>query len=231
MARLTLYISFALLILVGCDSQKKAVENTTGEFEQTEVVNPNTDLALAGAVNFDDEESLSIYAAILKNVIGEKSGAYIGHYMDKLAGILQNDLNYSELLRAGEGLILEFNSNSDLYFDSGQTSLNTSSKATLDKLIAVLGEHSKVNLIIETHTDDTEDEDLNMKITSRQSTAIKNYLLDGGIESARITTKAFGDSQPRFENDSTENRQKNTRIDFGFYASESLKQEAQNMTD
>jgi outer membrane protein OmpA-like peptidoglycan-associated protein len=219
----------ALFILIGCDSQKKVVESKVPE-EQKDIVDPETDLALAGAVNFEDEESLTIYSAILKNVIGDKPGAYIGHKMDKLASELENKLSYTDLLRAGEGLILEFNNKSELYFDSGKTNLNESSKNALLKILTVLNNYPGINLIVETHTDSSGDEEVNMKMTTERATSIENYFVENNLDQDRLKIKAFGESQPRYKNDTEENRKKNRRVEFGFYASDELKAEAKNMT-
>lgn len=222
--------SLICCVVFSCGGKKKTVEPKK-ETENEVFINQNDDIALAGSVNFEDEESLSIYSAILKNVIGDKPGAYIGNKMDKLAGSLKDKMSYSELLRAGEGLILEFNTESALYFDTGKTSLNSSSKTVLDRLIAALNQFSEVNVIIETHTDNSGDDEVNMKMTKGRVQSIESYLVDNGIDQARVKSKAFGENQPKFKNDTAEGRAKNRRVEFGFYASQSLKEEAKTMTD
>ena len=215
-------------LLFACGKTKKTVETTSDQ--SSDYINPKSDIAITGSVNFDNEESLTIYSAIIKNVIGDKPGAYIGNEMDQLANQLQDVLDYSELLRAGEGLILEFNSTSDFYFDTGKTNLNTNSKQSLDEVASVLKQYPKVNLIIETHTDASGDEKVNMKLSQERVQSIKDYLVENEIDASRIKTKAFGENQPKFNNDTPENRQLNRRVEFGFYASEALKQEARNST-
>lgn len=227
---------FSIFIIIYCIAMacggKKTAPETKPVSEEEVYINQNNDIALAGSINFEDDESLTIYSAILKNVIGKKPGAYIGYQMDKLASSLKENLSYSELLRAGEGLILEFNTNSDLYFDTGKTSLNSSSKEVLDKLIIALEKHPKINVIIESHTDSSGDELVNMKMTSERAASIETYFVENGIiDQSRIKAKAFGENQPKYKNDTAENRQKNRRVEFGFYASEELKEEAKNMTD
>jgi len=218
-----------MIIIFSCDSKKKVAESSVEK--QTEIVNTNTDLALAGNVNFEDEESLTIYSAILKNVIGDKAGAYIGHTMDKLASEIDEKLEYTELLRAGEGLILEFNTDSNLYFDSGKTSLNNSSKEVLSKIHKVLESFPNVNVIVETHTDNSGDEAVNLRMTTERVNSIKSFFLESGLKEERLKVKAFGESQPKFENNSEKDRMKNRRVEFGFYASQELKNDAKKITD
>ncbi len=215
-------------LLFACGSKKSV---TTEEKQQTDsYINPKTEVALAGSVNFEDEESLSIYTAILKNVIGGKAGAYIGFEMDKLANYFDDNLQPSEILRAGEGVILEFNSTSDFMFKTGNTSLNPKSQQIANIIAKAMANNSKVNLIIETHTDDSGDEDINMKLSEDRVQSIKSYLTNQGIQSSRIKTKSYGEVQPKVKNDTLENRQLNRRVEFGFYASEKLKEEAKEAT-
>lgn len=230
MIRLIFYLFFIAFFMVGCDSQKKTIE-TKPVPEQKQVVNPDRDIALAGAINFDDEESLTIYAAILKNVVGDKPGAYIGHQMDKLANRIEADINFSDLLRAGEGLILEFNPESNFYFSNDEARLNESSLQTLDKIARILEEFSKINLIIESHTDNFRNDVSNKQLAIEQLSVVKKYLITNGIDANRIKTRALDVSQPRYEDEPSVNGQKNKWIDFGFYASDALKEEAKNMTE
>lgn len=225
-----IFLSFVFGFLVlSCGGKKEAVKKKPKT--QDIYLNPDNEVSIAGSVNFEDEESLTIYSAILKNVIGDKAGAYIGNQMDKLAGMLEDKMSYSELLRAGEGLILEFNTKSDLYFDTGKTSLNSSSKQVIDKILTALKKFPKMNVIIESHTDSTGDDEINMKMTKDRVASIESYLTDNGIDQSRVNTKAFGENQPKYKNDTAENKAKNRRVEFGFYASETLKEEARNMTD
>jgi outer membrane protein OmpA-like peptidoglycan-associated protein len=69
-----------------------------------------------------------------------------------------------------------------------------------------------------------------MTMTSQRLESIKKYLLDMGIDRNRLKTKAFGETQPRYQNNTEENRKRNRRIEFGFYASDALKNEAEAMT-
>ena len=218
------------LLLISCGSKKEVTKNTK-PVEKDIYLNTEDDLLIAGSTNFNENESLSIYTAILKNVVGNKPGAYIGNKMDKLANFFDNNVESSELLRAGEGLILEFNSTSNLNFENGKTNLNASTKETMSVIVTALKNFPKVNLIIESHTDSSGEEAINMKMTTERVNSINTYLVENGIEASRIKTKSFGEKQPKFENNTNLNQQKNRRIEFGFYASEELKAEAKTMTE
>ena len=228
MSKLSFILGLCCFMLFACGGKKEVVKKKT---EDTEVfINPSNDVAIAGAANFDDEESLSIYSAILKNVTGEKSGAYIGHQMDRLANYFENNLESTELLRVGEGVIIEFDSNTNFTFYTGKSSLNFSTKEALEIIAKALEENPKINVIIETHTDSSGDDDINLKLSQERVMSIKNYLVEQDIDINRIKTKAFGETQPKVDNTTAENRRMNRRVEFGFYASELLKAEAQEKT-
>ena len=228
MSKYSFIVFIFSFLIFSCGGKKKVVDDKDKQAEV--VINPRNDVALAGAVNFNDDESLSIYSAILKNVTGGKSGAYIGHKMDQLANFFEENLKPTELLRVGEGVILEFSSMSKFNFDTGKSSLNKESKQILDNIANTLKQNSKINIIIETHTDTFGKEAVNMELSHDRVFAIQNYLIDQGIELSRIKVKAFGENQPKVNESNLENRKTNRRVAFGFYASELLKDEAKENT-
>lgn len=223
------FVAFVFsFMLLACGGKKKVLDNKNNQEEV--VINPRNEIALVGAVNFDDDESLSIYPAILKNVTGGKPGAYIGHKMDQLANYFEENLEPTELLRVGEGVILEFSSVSKFNFDTGKSSLNKESKQILDIIANTLNQNSKINIIIETHTDTSGEETVNMELSHNRVSTIQDYLIEKGIDLSRIKSKAFGENQPKVSDSDLENRKINRRVAFGFYASESLKDEAKENT-
>ena len=224
----SVFILFLLVLLNACGTSKNAVSNE--KTEEDIVVNTNAELAIAGASNFDSDEDLNIKTAILKNVLADKSGAYIGHQMDKLALYLKDRIEYNELLRAGEGLILELNNTKTFYFDTGKTSLNPTSKETLNVVINSLKVNPKINAVIEIHTDGKGANNVNLVMTEKRGKSIYDYFISQGIDADRLNLLALGENFPQNENSSTQELNNNRRVAFGFYASEALKEEARMMT-
>lgn len=92
---------------------------------------------------------------------------------------------------------------SDVFFDSGQATLKSTSKASLDKVVTALkgGKFASKKIVVEGHTDSTPIRvsrwKSNQELSEARANAVKTYLTSAGIPASRITTKGLGDTQPR----------------------------------
>lgn len=99
-------------------------------------------------------------------------------------------------------------------FDTKKDTIRPISRPLLDKAVAVLDEFKDIHVKIIGHTDDVGAPEFNLDLSKRRAEAVKKYLVDKGIDPARITTEGRGMTDPRVPNDSDANRAKNRRIDF-----------------
>lgn len=104
----------------------------------------------------------------------------------------------------------------NIYFDYDKSSIKEESKATLDKVAAILMAHPKLNIEIEAHTDSQGDDAYNMKLSEERAAATKNYLVSKGVNAERLKAKGFGETKPISACTScTEaDHQQNRRIEF-----------------
>jgi len=102
----------------------------------------------------------------------------------------------------------------DIVFDSDSYLLTTKSKYILNGFSSYLLKNSHLKLAINGHTDDLGDNDKNRQLSQNRSDAVKNYLIEIGIEAERLKAKGFGESKPKFSNTTDENRAKNRRTEF-----------------
>jgi outer membrane protein OmpA-like peptidoglycan-associated protein len=91
---------------------------------------------------------------------------------------------------------------SDVFFDPGQATLKQSAKASLDKVVAALkGKFAGKSIVVQGHTDSTPIRvskwKSNQELSEARAASVKQYLVLQGIVDSRITTKGFGDTQPR----------------------------------
>lgn len=161
---------------------------------------------------------------IIGAAIGGSAGAIIGNEMDKQAEELERELEQAEVERVGEGIKVTFDSG--LLFDIDKSTLNPSSKTNLDSLAKTLNKYPDTNIIIDGHTDDTGTENHNMKLSVERASTVETYLNQRGVESARMTTRGFGESEPKSDNQTSTGRSENRRVEIGIVANEKMQEDA-----
>ncbi len=102
----------------------------------------------------------------------------------------------------------------NLEFETGKAVIRESSFESLDELTSLLKRKTTFKLLIDGHTDNVGGKDYNLKLSQSRADAVKKYLTDKGIDSARITAKGYGMTKPIDSNKTPEGRQKNRRVEF-----------------
>jgi len=102
----------------------------------------------------------------------------------------------------------------EVLFEQSQFTLQPSGNTELDRIVAMLNTHPGMELLIEGHTDNQGDWDLNIKLSEDRVRVVKDYLLSHGVAESRIQTKAWGPSKPEASNTSEEKRKLNRRVEF-----------------
>ncbi len=162
--------------------------------------------------------------AIIGAAVGGATGAVIGNKMDKQAKEIESSVPGVKVERIGEGIAVEFNS--QILFDINKSVLSEAAKDNLSKLVTVLNNYPDTNIEVQGHTDNTGTDAHNHKLSGQRASAVASYLKSKGIASKRIITKGFGESAPKYQNDTEENRANNRRVEFMITANEKMKAEA-----
>jgi OOP family OmpA-OmpF porin len=102
----------------------------------------------------------------------------------------------------------------NVFFYQSSPKLIESSYPELDRMVEVLKTNPAVRIELDGHTDNQGDPVLNMTLSEKRVETVKAYLVSKGIESKRISTKAFGGTKPIAPNDTEENRKKNRRVEI-----------------
>ncbi len=162
--------------------------------------------------------------AIIGATVGGATGAVIGRKMDKQAEEIKEEVPGAKVERVGEGIVVEF-SNAVLFgFD--QSVLSSQAETTLNDLITILNKYPDTDLEIQGHTDNTGTEDYNMGLSQRRAQAVANYLTNHNIASRRVKTIGFGETAPKYSNDTESGRSQNRRVNFLITANEKMKNDA-----
>ena len=101
----------------------------------------------------------------------------------------------------------------NVYFDFGKFTLRPESFAELDELVSYLKWKENEKIEIGGHTDNVGNDTDNLKLSQQRAEAIRQYLIKKGIQSARVSAKGYGASQPVADNSTDEGRQRNRRTE------------------
>ncbi len=102
-----------------------------------------------------------------------------------------------------------------LLFKSGSSVLDKKGIDAVKKLADVLEKNTTIEILIEGHTDNIGQPELNWKLSSDRALSIVSVLVGNSkIDPKRITASGRGMYQPIADNTTAEGRQKNRRIDI-----------------
>lgn len=102
----------------------------------------------------------------------------------------------------------------NIYFEQASAVVKTESIPEIKKLAQALLRNPGLSIIIEGHTDNVGDKTDLMNLSKNRAEAIRNMLLQEGVQANAVSTKGFGDTQPVSDNSSEEKRQKNRRVEI-----------------
>ncbi len=102
----------------------------------------------------------------------------------------------------------------NLFFDLGKATLKPESEPELKRILQVMKENTALVIEISGHTDNTGSDEINNKLSIERANAVRENLLKGGIDQARIKTKGYGKSKPKADNATEEGRQINRRVEI-----------------
>ncbi len=101
-----------------------------------------------------------------------------------------------------------------LSFASGQADVDPRYRSLLAKVRDALQVFPRSQILIEGHTDSYGGDDGNMALSKRRAAAVGDYLTaEFGIPAYRISAAGFGETRPIANNETTEGRARNRRID------------------
>ncbi len=163
--------------------------------------------------------------AIIGAAVGGTAGAVIGRQMDKQAAEITKTIPDAKVLRVGEGIVVEFSS--AILFGFDQAGLSNDAKTNLDKLVKVLGGFPDTDIEIQGHTDSKGSLAYNQGLSERRATAVSNYLISKNISVGRLTVVGYGETLPKYVNDTEVGRAQNRRVEFVITANDKMRAEAE----
>ena len=99
-------------------------------------------------------------------------------------------------------------------FDPDTAVIRSVSHPVLETIGALLQDHPEVRLEIQGHTDSVDDDQHNMRLSQQRAESVRRYLVDHGVEPARLTAQGYGETRPMESNRTSRGREINQRIEF-----------------
>ena len=110
-------------------------------------------------------------------------------------------------------VMFEFNAMVAFGLDSAD--LLPSAVAELNEAVALLKLHQEITRIeVAGHTCDLGPARYNDSLSERRAQAVRDYLVDNGIDSDRLSVRGYGEDRPKVPNSSDRNRQQNRRVEL-----------------
>lgn len=163
--------------------------------------------------------------AVIGGALGGVAGGLIGKKMDKQAAEIENSVPGAEVIKAGEGIIVKFDSG--ILFGFDKSDLMPQAKTNIQKLVTSLNENSDTDILVVGHTDNVGRSEYNLGLSDRRAASVRSYAIAQGLDASRIRTEGKGASEPIASNETDEGRAQNRRVEIVIVANDKMKAEAQ----
>ncbi len=132
---------------------------------------------------------------------------------DARANELEMQLKELNARKTERGIVVTLG---DTLFDSGQARLLPEGANNMAKLAEFFKRYPQRTASIEGHTDSVGSASANYSLSQRRADAVMTMLVNLGVASGRLSTKALGQDLPTASNDTAAGRQLNRRVEIVF---------------
>ncbi|CAG34957.1 OmpA family protein [Desulfotalea psychrophila] len=129
--------------------------------------------------------------------VGGIAGNQIGRYMDQQEQDLRNAVaasNAASVRRDQDVLTATFKG--ETFFDTNSFTIKPGGWAEVNRVATVLNKYPNTNIKVAGHTDSLGNEAYNQQLSERRARAVKNALIQYGVNGNRIRAIGYGESLP-----------------------------------
>ena len=146
--------------------------------------------------------------------IGAIAGGAVGAYMDRQEAELRRQTAGTgvDVIRQGDELLLRMPAGITFAFDSYQ--VQPQFQATLNEVAQTLQAYPSTIIDVLGHTDSVGSDAYNQQLSEQRAQAVANYLIQRGVQPARIATQGYGESMPIADNSTEAGRAANRRVEI-----------------
>jgi len=102
----------------------------------------------------------------------------------------------------------------DVLFDTAKFNLRMPAQLGLAKLSGIVLSHPGLKLAVEGYTDTTGTAAFNQTLSEQRANAVRDYLVQQGLDAGTVTAQGFGPANPVASNDTPQGRQQNRRVEI-----------------
>ena len=119
-----------------------------------------------------------------------------------------------EKQKACQDSVNQLLSNSKVNFQTGRAAIKEDSHPLLKSIAEIAGSCPNARFEVAGHTDSTGSLELNNQLSKQRAQAVVDHLIGLGLQAAQFTAAGYGPSQPIGDNNTSEGRAQNRRIEF-----------------
>ncbi|CAZ95635.1 OmpA family protein [Zobellia galactanivorans] len=101
-----------------------------------------------------------------------------------------------------------------ILFDTGKSSIKAESTSVMVDIITILKEYPTAKFTVEGHTDSVGSKKLNQSLSESRALAVKEFLVEKGIEEFRLSAIGYGEEKPIASNNTRSGRKENRRVEI-----------------
>lgn len=179
--------------------------------------------AIAGALIGGEKGAL--IGAGVGVAAGTTAGILIGKKMDKAAAAAQaiEDATVETVTDSNGLKAVKVTFDSGILFAVNKSNLNASAKTSLTDFSKVLKTYNDADVAIFGHTDSSGNDAINQPLSENRAKSVADFLKSQGVSSDQIANvEGKGSTMPVADNNTTEGKAQNRRVEIYLYASEEM---------
>jgi OOP family OmpA-OmpF porin len=99
-------------------------------------------------------------------------------------------------------------------FEFNKDRLRPDSKTVLDTVVEIMKRYPDMKVEVAGHTDNIGSDSYNQKLSEKRANAVRQYLMQAGINGDNMTAAGYGEKEPIATNDTDEGRELNRRVEL-----------------
>ena len=104
--------------------------------------------------------------------------------------------------------------NTKIYFAFDDSSLSSEAQGKLNDQANWIKDNAGATVVVEGYCDERGTDEYNLALGSRRAESVKNYLVNLGVDAARLSTISYGEERPAVPGHDEEAWAQNRRVEF-----------------